>query len=183
MKIEVEKMKKIGIVLAIIVLYGVFHSLMMSSIVIPEDAIRFRVIANSNSKDDQEIKAEVSKVLESEMTDSLRLASSKVEASLILQSAIPTFENLVASALKNANSSLEFQVNYGMNYFPEKIYNGVKYDAGEYESLVVTLGDGLGDNWWCVLFPPLCVMEAEETETEEVEYHFFLEEFFHHLFS
>ena len=64
-----------------------------------------------------------------------------------------------------------------MNYFPEKVYKGVKYEEGEYESFVVTLGNGMGKNWWCVLFPPLCLLEAEETEeTTEVEYKFFISE-------
>ena len=47
------------------------------------------------------------------------------------------------------------------------------YDGGYYNSLVVTLGDGEGDNWWCVLFPPLCLMEENET-TSDVEYKFFV---------
>ena len=59
-----------------------------------------------------------------------------------------------------------------MNYFPSKEYKGIKYAAGEYQSLVVTLGNGLGDNWWCVLFPPLCLLEAEDSS--DVEYHSFV---------
>ena len=55
-----------------------------------------------------------------------------------------------------------------MNYFPSKEYKGVKYEEGYYESLVITLGKGEGDNWWCVLFPPLCLIEGEEDT--EVEY-------------
>lgn len=61
-----------------------------------------------------------------------------------------------------------------MNYFPEKEYKGVKYDEGYYESLVITLGEGKGKNWWCVLFPPLCLVEAEESD--KVEYKFFIKE-------
>ena len=55
-----------------------------------------------------------------------------------------------------------------------KDYVGVKYPEGEYESLVITLGEGKGDNWWCVLFPPLCLVEAEEHT--DVEYKFFVKE-------
>ena len=51
----------------------------------------------------------------------------------------------------------------------------IKYKEGNYESLVVTLGDGSGDNFWCVLFPPLCLLEAEDTNNE-VEYKFFVKE-------
>ena len=69
-----------------------------------------------------------------------------------------------------------FQVHYGLNYFPEKKYKGVTYKEGYYESLVVTLGEGKGENWWCVLFPPLCLLEAEETNTNAVEYKFFVQD-------
>ena len=63
---------------------------------------------------------------------------------------------------------LPFEINFGLNYFPKKEFKGITYDEGYYESVVVTLGEGLGDNWWCVLFPPLCMLEAEEST--EVEY-------------
>jgi len=55
-----------------------------------------------------------------------------------------------------------------------KEFNGITYEEGMYESLLVTLGEGKGDNWWCVLFPPLCLLEAEESD--EVEYKFFIQE-------
>ena len=67
-------------------------------------------------------------------------------------------------------------IHYGLNYFPKKEYKGVIYEEGYYESLVVTLGNGNGDNWWCVLFPPLCLLEAQETNTQDVEYKFFVQD-------
>ena len=69
-----------------------------------------------------------------------------------------------------------YSINFGKNYFPEKVYYDVTYPAGEYESLVITLGDGLGENWWCVLFPPLCLLEAEEKNIDKVEYKLFAKE-------
>ena len=66
--------------------------------------------------------------------------------------------------LKDNNSDKDFHINYGKNYFPEKKYNNVLYKAGEYESLVITLGEGEGENFWCVLFPPLCLIDEESRE-------------------
>ena len=66
---------------------------------------------------------------------------------------------------------------------PEKEYKGVKYPAGEYESLVITLGTGTGDNFWCVLFPPLCLIEAEEENISEVKYTSFIQEIINKYFS
>ena len=63
----------------------------------------------------------------------------------------------------------DYQLNYGRNYFPKKVYKGVIYEEGEYDSLVITLGKGLGENWWCVLYPPLCLIDDNNT-TSDVEY-------------
>ena len=76
-----------------------------------------------------------------------------------------------------------FIVNFGDNFFPEKDYRGIHYDEGEYESLVVTIGEGEGDNWWCVLFPPLCLLEAETNEVDDTEYQFFVAEMLKKIFS
>ena len=60
--------------------------------------------------------------------------------------------------------NIPYSLNLGQNYFPEKNYKGVTYDAGNYESLVITLGSGLGDNWWCVVYPPLCFTSGENVK-------------------
>jgi stage II sporulation protein R len=65
-------------------------------------------------------------------------------------------------------------VNYGLNYFPKKEYKGVIYNEGYYESLVIKIGKGEGNNFWCVMFPPLCFLEAEKSE--KIEYKFFVKE-------
>ena len=67
----------------------------------------------------------------------------------------------------------DYSINYGYNYFPEKVYKGIYYEEGEYESLVITLGEGIGNNFWCVLFPPLCLIDEEQ---DEVEYTTFIKE-------
>ena len=65
-----------------------------------------------------------------------------------------------------------YDINYGDNYFPEKEYKGVEYEAGTYESLVITLGSGKGHNWWCVMFPPLCLIDEKEN-LDNAEYTFY----------
>ena len=75
---------------------------------------------------------------------------------------------------------MQFEVKFGYNYFPVKEYKGIKYDEGYYESLVVSIGEAKGDNWWCVLFPPLCLLESEENS--DVEYRFFVQELLNKIF-
>lgn len=165
----------------IIGLIGVGILIMMmihteEEIIIPKEAIRFRVVANSKETIDQQEKKKVAKALGQSITETLKEANSLQEARKTLNKNINNFTNVVEEEIKKDNYQEEFHINYGMNYFPEKTYKGVKYEEGEYESLVVTLGKGEGNNFWCVLFPPLCLLEAEESETEEVEYTSFIKE-------
>lgn len=138
--------------------------------IIPEDAIRMRVIANSNSEYDQSVKQEVRKTLEKDMYSLLNNTTDLEEARTLINNNLDNVEKNIDKTLQQNNYKLPFSINFGLNYFPEKEFKGVKYEEGYYESVVVTLGEGLGDNWWCVLFPPLCLLEAEESEIDNVEY-------------
>lgn len=168
-------MKKIIIITITILTFAIINkNVNASSIMIPEEAIRLRVIANSDSTYDQEVKLEVSKEVQDEIYNLLENTTTINQSRDIIKSNIPKIENAVEKVFKEKNYINTFKVNYGYNYFPEKEYKGVKYEEGEYESLLITLGEGKGKNWWCVLFPPLCLIEAEESD--EVEYKFFVQE-------
>ena len=169
-------MKKVIIIVALFV--GIFYmSHKETEIIIPKEAIRFRVIANSNSSKDQQNKLIVRDSVQKQMTEDLTCTKNIEEARISITSNLNKYNNLIEKTLQENNINSDFNINYGMNYFPKKVYKGVTYEAGNYESLVITLGDGLGKNWWCVMFPPLCLLEAEETEeTTEVEYKFFIKE-------
>jgi stage II sporulation protein R len=147
-----------------------------NEVLIPDEAIRFRVIANSDSKVDQDIKVLVKNDIEKEVLSDIKESNSILETRNTINNNLPHYEEVVFNTLHKNNIEQDFNINYGLNYFPEKTYKGVKYPEGNYESLVVTLGEGKGKNWWCCLFPPLCLLEAEETEKEEVEYKFFIQE-------
>lgn len=170
-------MKKI---LCVIIIVFIVTGVKASSFVIPEDAIRIRVVANSNSEYDQEIKLKIKEMLEIKMYNLLKDIKGVESARNIINSNLNNIESEIKNILENENYTLGYNISFGDNYFPEKKYNGVTYEEGYYESLVVTLGKGEGDNWWCVLFPPLCLLEAEESE--EVEYKFFIEELFNKYF-
>ena len=168
-------MKKI--IIAIIIIMGIFVcNRKADKVMIPYEAIRFRIVANSNSNIDQANKLIVRDKLEKEIVNDLSKTNNITEARNTIKSNINNYEKIVKTTLKENNIDTNFTINYGYNYFPEKEYKGVKYNSGDYESVVVTLGDGIGKNWWCVLFPPLCLLEAEENQTEEVEYKFFVKE-------
>jgi stage II sporulation protein R len=155
-------MKKIIIVIFVIIVTLVTIN-EKSKIIIPKDAIRFRIIANSNSDIDQKEKLLIKNSVEKELFKIIRDAKNSSEARIIINNNLDKIDNIV----KEYN--VNYEINYGNNYFPEKVYKGITYESGEYESLVITLGKGLGNNWWCVLFPPLCLLDEENVNDYEYE--------------
>ena len=135
-------------------------------LLIPDDAIRFRVIANSDSKEDQNLKLQVKEDVEKELYKLVSNVKTIEEARTIIENNL----DKVDSILKEYN--VDYDISYGNNYFPKKTYKGIEYDEGLYESLVITVGSGLGENWWCVLFPPLCLLDSQEN-LEDTEYEFY----------
>ena len=169
-------MKKVLIILAIIFFGYILFINNKDYYVIPEESIRFRVIANSNSVYDQYVKKEVKESLEENFYSDLLESNSIEESRKIINKNIKNYESIVENKLDELSYEEDFSINYGLNYFPEKEYKGVVYEEGEYESLVVTLGSGDGSNFWCVLFPPICTLETEESS--DVEYRFLIKDLF-----
>lgn len=160
-------MKSIYIIISICLVYLIIGNYNKEEIIIPNESIRLRIIANSNLKEDQQIKYKVKQNLEQLISNILKETNTLETAKNKLDQNMNLINNNIRNTLEKEKTIQSFNVNLGKNYFPEKEFYGIKYNGGEYESLVVTLGEGKGDNWWCVLFPPLCLIEAEEsTETE-----------------
>lgn len=157
-------MKKTIIVLASILLILSLNK----EVTKEEEMIRFRIIANSNSEIDQTTKRKIIKSISKTLFE--KTPKTKEEEKNYLLEKLPTFEEKIKETTDN------YTINYGLNYFPKKEYQGKTYEAGEYESLVITLGEGLGDNFWCILYPPLCVLD------DEVEYKSFIKEALSKLF-
>lgn len=160
--------KLILIILTIVTIYVVYNNVKAEEIVIPNTAIRLRVIPNSNNLLDQEMKAKVKEYLETNLYKNFANVNNIDEARIMINNNIPKIEEDITSIFKENNYNMNFKVKYGNNYFPQKEYKGITYEEGYYESLVVEIGEAKGDNFWCVLFPSLCLLETEGTT--EVEY-------------
>ena len=159
-------MKKIIIILFVLTILLVGKN-DTKEILIPDKAIRFRIVANSNSIEDQQEKMIIKEKLEKEIYELIN--KEKTEN---IENALQNNMDKIKEIIDSYNVS--YDINYGLNYFPVKHYKGVLYPAGNYESLVITLGEGLGDNFWCVLFPPLCLLDNEAQDTSEVEYQLYV---------
>lgn len=153
--------------------------------VIPKEAVRLRILANSDSDKDQALKRKVRDEVKSQIDGWVADLTSFEEARKVIQSHIPEIEKTVENTLKREGSKEAFQVKFSKNVkFPTKVYGDFIYPAGEYEAVLITIGKGEGANWWCVLFPPMCfldfssgtavrkeehVVKAESTEEEQVK--------------
>ena len=177
-------MKKVIIlVISVISLIFVYNNINKAEDIIPDEAIRFRVIANSNTIYDQNIKLQIRNVVQNKIFELLKGKTSLESTRKVLKENINEIENLVKETLEKLNYDKKYEVNYGYNYFPKKEYKGIEYKEGKYESLVIALGEAKGDNFWCVLFPPLCLVEVSEEETTDAEYTFFVKELIDKFFK
>ena len=168
--------KLILLILAIIILYNVIGTYKQNYYIIPDEAIRIRIIPNSNTPKDQLLKNNVKTNIELDIENDLKNSKTINESRTILKNNIPKYKKTINQFLKQNKTNQKYKIDYGNHYFPEKTYKGVKYKEGNYESLLITLGEGKGDNWWCVLFPPICSLEAQETGDNSVEYSFYVKE-------
>lgn len=168
-------MKKIIPILLAITLLAILNNKQNEEYyIIPNESIRLRIIANSNTAYDQYIKAQVKLSVENKLKEIVETKSTIEEMREIINNNITSIEKIIDNTLEEQNYNKNFTISYGYHEFPEKEYKGVVYESGQYESLLITIGEGKGDNWWCVLFPPLCTMEVEEEK--EVSYKFFIKE-------
>lgn len=128
------------------------------------DTIRLHVLANSDSEEDQALKLRVRDAVLKEVPRIIESCKTQKEAAAAL---LKETDALAASAKKEialAGYDYGVSVTLGKEKYPERAYEGVRLPAGEYTSLRVIIGDGEGQNWWCVLFPPLCTSAAEPQE-------------------
>ena len=155
-------MKKI-IILAVLAIIAVKYVNNNDYIEIPSSSIRLRVIAASNNQKDQKDKMIVKDALVQELDKELKNVGNYDSADAIMKENIKKIEGVIKKTIEENKIDENFTVNYGLNYFPEKTYKGITYKAGNYQSLVVTLQEGKGENWWCALYPPICQIDENKT--------------------
>lgn len=146
---------------------------------------RLHVIANSDSDEDQAVKMQVrDAVLEATMEGILECKNAQ-QAQEYIQENLEIIEETANETLTENGFDYPAMAQVGTFSFPEKTYQDVTYPEGDYQALEVTLGKGEGHNWWCVMFPPLCLTEIDTLDEDmtEVEYTSFFAELFEDLFE
>ncbi|MBW7475097.1 stage II sporulation protein R [Paenibacillus oenotherae] len=133
---------------------------------IPQESIRLRILANSDSAADQAVKRQVRDAVVAEINSWIETSGTQTieEARQSIRGHMKDIEGVVAAELRERGFTYSFKAELDIVPFPTKIYGSKVYPAGNYEALRITLGNGAGENWWCVLFPPLCFVDAVSGE-------------------
>lgn len=131
--------------------------------------IRLHVIAASDSDSDQALKLKVRDAVLSGLSTLSEGCSSKSEAEEKLASQLDEIRAVALETLAAECCDCQVSVSLGKEKYPQKSYDGVCFPAGEYTSLRIVIGEGEGKNWWCVLFPQLCLAGAKNAEAAFVE--------------
>lgn len=139
------------------------------------DIIRFHVIANSDSKDDQQLKYEVKDALVKLLKPCLGHARDVDEARAIIGEMLPAIRETAERVISENGYDYPVTASLASSYFPMKVYGDYTFPPGNYEALQVRIGDAEGKNWWCVMFPPLCFIDEtyciiDEDGEEKLEF-------------
>lgn len=151
-----------------------------SEVIIPNDAIRLRILANSDLERDQALKRKVRDAVNKEITNWVSELTSKEAAKDVLKEKLPEIQLIAERVVEEEKANQTVNVTFDKVDFPTKLYGEFLYPAGQYDAILITLGEGEGANWWCVLFPPLCFLDfsngvavsdgfEEEKKEEKVE--------------
>lgn len=127
---------------------------------IADNIIRFHIIANSDSKEDQSLKLEVKDIVVKELQKELNKTKDLKEARGVIQKNLSMIEQTAKDVIEQKGYHYEVSAMLGQKEFPVKIYGDMVFPAGEYEALQVKIGTAEGKNWWCVMFPTLCFVDG-----------------------
>ncbi|MEW5552265.1 stage II sporulation protein R [Peribacillus frigoritolerans] len=162
------KTKHLAIIYLLILTIGTIVSIYMPKAemvgaedtkVIPDEAIRLRILANSDAEEDQAVKRLIRDEVNEDITKWVEELTSLDEARDVITSHLPDIQATAEAVIKEQGLEQSVKVDFGQAEFPTKLYGQYLYPAGEYEAVIITLGEGDGANWWCVLFPPLCFLD------------------------
>ncbi len=126
---------------------------------IANSVFRLHVIANSDTQEDQNLKYKVRDNLLDYMNKICENTNTKQEAISIVEKNKDTFEQIASNTIKEQGYDYPVKINIGNFEFPTKNYGDISLPAGYYDALRVEIGEAKGQNWWCVMFPPLCFVD------------------------
>lgn len=131
-----------------------------------DTVVRLHVLANSDSAEDQSLKLEVRDAILEVTSPVLKDCSDRAEALVRLEKAMPEVQAAAERTIANRGRKDSVSIELGLEDYPRRDYDSVCFPAGAYVSMRVCIGDAEGKNWWCCLFPPLCLGAASVSRTD-----------------
>lgn len=158
-----SKIKRFILLTLLLILYILVSAISYTNAVcsdIQESIFRLHVIANSDSAEDQNLKYIVRDSVIEYINEISNNASSKDEVILIAQEHLSEIENIALQTIKDNGYNYPVKVSIGNFAFPSKKYGDITLPPGYYDALKIEIGEAAGQNWWCVMFPPLCFVDV-----------------------
>ena len=125
-----------------------------------DSVFRLHIIANSDSSADQELKLKVRDKIIEYINTLTSNSSDKKDVISIVNNHLDSFKEIALNTIKENGYNYDVNIEIGNFHFPTKSYGDISFPAGNYDALKIEIGDAIGQNWWCVLFPPLCFVNS-----------------------
>lgn len=158
-----KKLNFILILTILIFLYIVLLSFNYSQAIsynLSDSVFRLHIIANSDSSADQELKLKVRDNIINYMNTLTSSSSDKKDVISMVNNHLDSFKEIALNTIKGNGYNYDVNIEIGNFHFPTKSYGDISFPAGNYNALKIEIGDAIGQNWWCVLFPPLCFVNS-----------------------
>lgn len=149
----------VSICILSLLIYFVFYSNNVSA-GIADNLIRLHVVAESDTEEDQALKLEVRDAIINYMNDKLVSVKNIEESKEIIRNNISKITEIAENVVKSRGKEYPIAASLGIYPFPTKNYGDITLPPGNYQALRIVIGNGKGANWWCVLFPPLCIVDV-----------------------
>lgn len=134
-----------------------------------DEIIRFHIRANSDKEEDQALKLKIRDEILEAMKDKFKGIKSIKESREVIENNMEEMKSITERVIEEEGKDYKVGITLGQDNFPTRKYGNLVLPTGEYETLLITLGEGKGQNWWCVMFPPLCFVDITHSVAYNLE--------------
>ncbi|MCL2618418.1 MAG: stage II sporulation protein R [Defluviitaleaceae bacterium] len=134
---------------------------------VASEIVRFHVLAHSDSDSEQELKLRVRDAVLERYSTLMHGAQDREQSIELLRAELGNIENIAAQVVAKAGLDHDVEAGLHTGFFPTRAYGEIRLPPGMYKSLTIRIGDAIGKNWWCVVFPPLCFVDEAQAEVSD----------------
>ena len=157
------KIWEAALLAALAVFLGTGAAALQTQDALADKVVRLHVLANSDSPEDQALKLQVRDAVLEWAAEVLKQSANREGAEALLRQELPNLERLAEQEIRANGYTYAVTAELAAAEFPTREYEGFSLPAGEYLALRILIGEAAGQNWWCVVFPPLCTAASAET--------------------